>query len=121
MNAGLVMLPRSTDKAVASNENTLGEYHYGCPLDVALFDFLGVDKDAFATKVKELGTDEEIAEWVNSLGKTQEEKNKFNNKMRHKQPDNEQGRAWLKKEQERLGRSDYYSFFDNLDADEKRF
>ena len=121
MNASLVILPRTTDKAIASNENTVGEYHYGCPLDQGLFDFLGVDKDAFAAKVKELGTDEKIAEWVESLGKTKEEKDAFNNKMRHKQPDNEESKAWLQKEQERLGRKDYYSYFDNLDADEERF
>jgi len=122
MNAGLVILPRTTDKAIASNENTLGEYHYNCPLDQKLFTFLGADSETFAAKVKEFENDDEkIAEWVNSeFSKSQEEKNEFNNKARHAAPDDEESKKWIDSERERLGK-DYFTYFDNLDADEKRF
>ena len=120
MNAGLVMLPRTTDKATASNNDTLGEYHYNCPMDQKLLEFLGVDHEAFAAKVKELESDEKIAEWVESLGKSNEEIISFNNMMRHDQPVDESGKQWIEGEKKRLGR-DYFTFFDNLDADEGRF
>ena len=38
--------------------------------------------------------------------------------MRHRRPGNDEERAWLA---ERLCRSDYQTYFDNLDADEGRF
>ncbi len=123
MNAGLVMLPRTTDKAIASNEETLGEYHYNCPMDQRLLTFLGVDHEAFAAKVKELENDDEkIAEWINSeFSKSLEEKTEFNNKMRHGAPEDDDSKKWLDGEKEKLGRDDYFTFFDHLDADEKRF
>lgn len=121
MLAGMVMLPRTLDKCKAFIADTLGEYHYGCPLDQGLFDFLGISKDDFAEKVKELETDEKIAEWAESFNKSQEEKTEFNNKMRHSKPDDEDGKKWIESEKEKLGRDDYFSYFDNIDADEKRF
>jgi len=121
MNAGLVMLPRTTDKCKAHLAETLGEYHYDCPLDKRLFTFLGVDAETFSNKVKELETDEKIAEWINSeFSKSQEEKNDFNNKARHAAPEDEESKKWLDEEKKRLGK-DYFTYFDNLDADEKRF
>jgi hypothetical protein len=122
MNAGLVMLPRTTDKAKANNSETLGEYHYNCPMDKELFEFLGLDEKIFAEKVKELETEKKIAEWINSeFSKSEEEKNEFNNKMRHGKPEDEDGKKWLDGEKEKLGRNDYSTFFDHLDADEGRF
>ncbi|MAG52851.1 MAG: DUF5069 domain-containing protein [Nanoarchaeota archaeon] len=123
MNADLVMLPRTTDKAIASNEGTLGEYSYNCPLDQKLFTFLGVDAETFASKVKEFSNDDKkIAEWVNSeFSKTQEEKNDFNNKARHNAPEDEESKQWLEEQKKALNRDDYSTYFDNIDADEKRF
>ena len=56
--AGIVMMPRTLDKCKAYNAGTLGEYHYNCPLDKALFEFLKIDSETFAKKVKELKDDE---------------------------------------------------------------
>jgi len=122
MNAGLVMLPRTTDKCKAHLAGTLGEYHYDCPLDKRLFTFLGVNAETFTSKVKEFeGDDEKIAGWINSdFSKTQEEKNEFNNKARHAAPEDEESKKWIASEKERLGK-DYFTYFDNLDADEGRF
>lgn len=122
MNAGIAMLPRTTDKARAHNEGKLGEYHYNCPLDKQVLEFYGIDSETFARKVKELKTDEKIAEWLNkSYPKSQAEKDKFNNMMRHSKPHDEKGRSYFESEKKRLGRSDFSTWFDYLDADEKRF
>ena len=123
MNAGMVMLPRTTDKAIASNEGTLGEYHYNCPMDQKLSDFLGTDEKVFADMVKEFnGDDKEIAEWIETeFQKTQEEKEEFNNKMRHDVPEDEESKKWLEEQKKSLGKEDSFTFFDNIDADEKRF
>ncbi|MDI6721424.1 MAG: DUF5069 domain-containing protein [Candidatus Aenigmarchaeota archaeon] len=120
MNAGVVMLPRTTDKAKAFNEGTLGEYHYNCPLDKKVFEFFDIDAETFANKVKDLKTDKKIAEWLDKFGKTQKEKDKFNNMMRHLGPDTSEKKAWLK-EQIKIHGKQVTTYFDNLDADEKRF
>lgn len=122
MIAGTVMIGRTKDKAVASNEGTLGEYHYNCPMDKKMFEFFGIDAETFAIKIKGLGTDEKVGEWIDAeFPKSKEEKDSFNNKMRHGVPEDEDSKAWMKQQQEELGRSDYSTYFDNIDADEKRF
>ena len=61
--AGLVMLARTTDKARAHNAGKLGEYHYNCPLDQAVFGFLGSDADEYARKAAELD-DAQLETWL---------------------------------------------------------
>ena len=121
MLAGMVMLPRTIDKCEAFHAGKLGEYHYGCPLDQSLFSFLGTNKNEFAEKVKELKIDKKIAEWTESFNKNQKEKDRFNNKIRHSIPDDKDSKTWMESEKKKLGRNDYFSYFDNIDADEKRF
>jgi hypothetical protein len=78
--AGLVMLARTTDKARASNKGTLGEYHYDCPLDEEVFNFLGITESEFAKKADELN-DAQIEDWVRTkflTKKTPAEIDKFN-------------------------------------------
>ena len=45
--AGVVQLGRATDKGRALAAGTIGEYHYNCPMDQAVFGFLGIDPDAY--------------------------------------------------------------------------
>ena len=45
--AGVVMLGRTTDKGRAFAAGTAGEYHYNCPMDKAVFGFLGIDHEAY--------------------------------------------------------------------------
>ena len=62
--AGIVQIGRTVDKARASLTDTLGEYHYNCGMDQAVFKFLGVtDHEAFA---REIGrrTDAEAEKWI---------------------------------------------------------
>ena len=120
MLAGIVMLARTIDKAKAFNAKKLGEYHYNCPLDKALFEFLGTDDVEFAKKVKDLETDEKIKKWAKSK-MSDKVKDQFNNWMRHGVPDTADKLKWMESEKKKLKRSDYFSYFDNIDADEKRF
>lgn len=64
--AGVVGLGRTTDKARAFLNETLGDYHYGydCPHDWAVFDVLGIDGAKYATMVDRLGEDCAIEAWV---------------------------------------------------------
>ena len=119
MLAGVVMLPRTIDKAKAHNAGTLGEYHYNCPLDKAVLEFFGADHEVFAKKVAGLGTDEKMMEWLGK-NKTREEKDKFNNTMRHMEPDTPEKKQWLEEQIKAHGKR-VKTYFDNIDADEKRF
>jgi hypothetical protein len=61
---GIVQLARTIDKAKASAEGTLGEYTYDCPMDHALFDFLGIKQSEFLNAVKNAKNDAEIESYV---------------------------------------------------------
>jgi hypothetical protein len=64
--AGIVQLARTLDKARAYNAGLLGEYHYDCPMDQELFNFLGTDHVQFARKAAEL-EDAEMERWVHDM------------------------------------------------------
>ena len=122
MNAGLVMLPRTTDKARAQMAGLLGEYHYDCPLDQRLFQFLGVDAASFLKQLKKVGTDDGMAKWIEEVAnRSRVEKEAFNNVLRHLCPEGEEGEQWLEEKRKNLGRRDFHTYFDQLDADEGRF
>jgi Domain of unknown function (DUF5069) len=123
---GLVSLKRVIDKAKASNEGHLGEYDYDCPHDKPLFEFLGTNGPEFARKVKELGTDEAIAAWVQSQflsKKSAQEIERFNNDRMHWHPDpGSHSEEYFRglRDQVAPGRSDIVTWFDVLDLDEGR-
>ena len=123
MIAGIVMMPRTLDKCKAYNAGTLGEYHYNCPLDKVLFQFLDVTSNEFAEVVEELENDEKIEEWIRERleDKSQKEKDQFNNELRHSIPEDLDKKKWIESEKKRLRKNNYFSFFDNIDADEGRF
>ena len=122
MNAGLVMLCRTMDKARAHKADTLGDYHYDCPLDRLLFEFLGTDAESFAAQVNKSEGDEHTAEWVDlQFSRSQAEKDAFNNTMRHRTPQDGEARDSFQQWQKDLDRQDYFTYFDHLDADEGRF
>ena len=122
MNAGLVMLPRTTDKARAQMAGLLGDYHYDCPLDQRLFQFLGIDAGSFLKQLKKVGTDVGMATWIEEIAnRSRVEKEAFNNVLRHLRPEGEEGEQWLEEKHKDLGRRDFNTYFDQLDADEGRF
>ncbi len=123
---GLVSLKRTIDKAKAFNEGTLGEYDYDCPHDKPLFEFLGTDGPAFAAKVKELGTDDAIADWLRSsalANKSQAQIDAFNGERMRWHPDpGSHGEEFFKSLRDRIapGRPEIATWFDLLDLDEGR-
>jgi Domain of unknown function (DUF5069) len=123
--AGLVSLKRTIDKAKAYNEGTLGEYDYDCPHDKPLFEFLGTNGEEFARKVRELGTDEAIAAWVQTLlaGKSAADIDKFNDARVHWHPDpGSHSQHYFDDLRDKVapGRPEIVTWFDLLDLDEGR-
>ena len=123
---GLVSLKRVIDKARAHNEDKLGDYDYDCPHDKPLFEFLGTNGDEFARKVKELGTDEAIGDWVSReflSKKSPQEIERFNDDRMHwhAEPGSHSHEFFQNlREQVAPGRSDIATWFDVLDLDEGR-
>ncbi len=123
---GLLSLKRVIDKAKAYNEGQLGEYDYDCPHDKPVFEFLGTNGEEFARKVKELGTDDAIAAWVQSQflsKKSPDEIAKYNaERMRWHPEPGSPGAQYFEKLREQVapGRKDVVTWFDVLDLDEGR-
>ena len=122
--AGLVSFKRVIDKAKAHNEGHLGEYDYDCPHDKPLFAFLGTTGDAFAARVKDLDTDDEIAAWVQAdflSKKSQAEIDAFNDaRMKWHPDDHSIGYFNDLRDKVAPGRTDVVTWFDLLDLDEGR-
>lgn len=63
---GYVLLPRMLDKGRAAIIGKNGEYHYNCPLDQRILNFLGVDPEALKSQLAAGKGDGEILEWINA-------------------------------------------------------
>ncbi len=68
---GYVILPRMLDKGRATLAGKNGEYHYACPMDQRLLQFLGVDADALRQQLTAGKADGEILDWILAHGKNQ--------------------------------------------------
>ncbi len=66
---GLAILPRMLDKGRATLAGKNGEYHYDCPLDQHVVNFLGFDSKALSEQLATGKGDGEILEWVLANGK----------------------------------------------------
>ena len=54
---GIVQLARTIDKAKMVANGTIGEYHYNCPMDQALFTEFGIDSKKLAALVADVAKD----------------------------------------------------------------
>jgi hypothetical protein len=61
---GLVQIARTIDKGKAKAHGNLGEYHYNCPMDAAVFSFLGIDHEALLGVISKAKSDQEISDYV---------------------------------------------------------
>ena len=123
--AGIVSLPRMTDKARAAENGTLGDYHYDCPHDKPVLAFLGVDADAFKRKAV-TSDDRAIEKWVQGdllARKSPSDIETYNEERLSWRPDpgseSEQYFDGLRK-QLAPNRPEIRTWFDLLDLDEKR-
>jgi hypothetical protein len=76
---GYPILGRTLDKCRALLAGNIGEYHFDCPLDNALFGWKRMSGDSFKAQVATGASDEAMVQWLESHGrpKTAEEKAKW--------------------------------------------
>jgi hypothetical protein len=123
--AGVVMIARTADKAKAKAHGNIGEYHYNCPMDVAVFGFLGMDHEKFLKVVTDAKSDAEIEAFVKEHAdkKTPEEIAGFNDHfVQYKpEPGTDSEKYFLElRSQVAPDRTDVTAWPDLLDLDEKR-
>jgi hypothetical protein len=63
---GYALLPRMLDKGRATIAGINGEYHYDCPLDQHILNYLGLDAAALRDQLATGKGDGEILEWINA-------------------------------------------------------
>ncbi|TAM60583.1 DUF5069 domain-containing protein [bacterium] len=123
--AGVVMLARATDKGRAFAEGKNGEYNYNCPMDQAVFGFLGIDKDVYLAKLKQLD-DAKLEQWVKETyvsRKSAAEIAQWNAAFLQRSPEKgSDSEAYFVnlRNQVAPGRTDVTTWPDLLDLDEKR-
>ena len=120
---GLVQIGRAIDKGKALAHGNIGEYNFNCPMDVAVFSFLGIDHDAFFEVIKNAKSDDEIYAYVKTFidKKTPEEIERWNQEWVSRQPQGESLAYFLNlRNQVAPERTDVMTWADLLDLDEKR-
>ena len=65
---GYAVLARMADKARATLNGTMREYHFNCPLDNMLFGFKGVQAEDVKSLLASGATDEQVAAWLDQNG-----------------------------------------------------
>jgi hypothetical protein len=68
---GYALLPRMLDKGRAETAGKNGEYHYNCPLDHRILEYLGIEADALRSQLTAGKGDGEILEWIRANQKNQ--------------------------------------------------
>ncbi|HEX3800879.1 MAG TPA: DUF5069 domain-containing protein [Verrucomicrobiae bacterium] len=66
---GYAVLPRMLDKGRATIAGKNGEFHYNCPLDQHILNFLGVDPEALKKELETGKGDGDIFEWIEKNAK----------------------------------------------------
>jgi len=121
---GLVQIQRTIDKGKAAAAGTVGEYHYDCPMDKAVFGFLGMDADGLMTVIK-TKDDQKISDYVATFvhKKSAGEIEAWNAKWLKQAPEHgsDSEKYFLDlRSQVAPDRKDVTAWADLLDLDEKR-
>ena len=121
---GYVGLARMLDKGRSTIVGKNGEYHYDCPADQHVLNFIGLDANALKAELAAGRNDGEILEWINANAKNKRapwEIEQWSNYMERRTPDSDE---------ETLGffagmvgklsktREDLKTWMDVLDADD---
>ncbi len=120
---GLVQINRTIDKGKAAAHGNLGEYHYNCPMDQAVFGFLGIDHEALLGVIKNAKSDSEIESYVKTFvdKKSPQEIEAWNHEYVNRKPQGESLEYFLNlRKAVAPDRTDVTSWPDLLDLDEKR-
>ncbi|MGH7709561.1 MAG: DUF5069 domain-containing protein [Vulcanimicrobiaceae bacterium] len=123
--AGVVMIARTADKAKAEANGNVGEYHYNCPMDKAVFGFLGIDHEKFLEKVRTAKGDAEIEAYVREFTakKPPAELEAWNKQFASYKPEpGSEGEKYFFELRSEVApdRTDVTAWPDLLDLDEKR-
>jgi hypothetical protein len=123
--AGVVQVGRAMDKGIAYANGLNGEYNYDCPMDKAVFGFLGVDGNALLDVIKNAQSESEIEAYIKPYAekKTPQEIEAFNQSFLESgpQPGSDGEKYFLElRNQVAPDRTDVTAWPDLLDLDEKR-
>jgi hypothetical protein len=120
---GLVQLGRALDKGKAKANGTLGEYNYDCPMDNAVFGFLGMNGEEFLGVIKNAKSDAEIEAYAKQFvaKKAPEQIEQWNREWVSHGSEGESKTYFLNLRNEVApDRTDVTTWADLLDLDEKR-
>jgi hypothetical protein len=120
---GVVQLGRTIDKGKALAHGNVGEYHYNCPMDRAVFAFLGIDHEQLLEVIKTAKSDAEIEAFTRPFvaAKSAEEIARWNREWVTHEPEGESREYFLQlRDSIAPDRTDVTSWADLLDLDEKR-
>ncbi len=122
---GIVQIARTIDKGKAKAHGKLGEYHYNCSMDAAVFAFLGIDHEALLDVITKAKSDAEISDYVGSFihKKSPAEIEAWNAQWLKSGPDagSDSEKYFLSLRSEVApDRTDVTAWADLLDLDEKR-
>ena len=120
---GVVQLGRAIDKGKAVAHGNIGEYNYDCPMDDAVFGFLGIDGNALLDVIRSARNDAEIEAYTRPFvaAKSAEEIARWNRDWLDRQPQGESLEFFVNlRSQVAPDRTDVMTWTDLLDLDEKR-
>lgn len=120
---GIVQLARAIDKGKATANGNVGEYHYDCPMDQAVFSFLGIDAPKLLDVIKGAQSDAEIDAYVKPFvaAKSAGEIDQWNDAWVNSTPTGDSLKYFLElRDKVAPDRKDVTSWADLLDLDEKR-
>ncbi len=120
---GYAALPRMLDKGRATLVGKNGEYHYNCPLDQRILEFLGIDAEELKQQLATGKGDGDILEWIvaNQKNKrTDSEVLAWSEYQSRRAPGNAEGREYFNELHKKYGpkREDIESWADLLDLDD---
>ncbi len=122
---GVVQLGRAVDKGVALASGLNGEYNFDCPMDKAVFGFLGIDGNALLDVIKQAQSESEIEAYLKPFvaKKSPSDVEAFNAEfLEHSPQPGSPGEAYFLELRGQVApdRTDVRVWADLLDLDEKR-
>jgi hypothetical protein len=120
---GVVMLGRAVDKGRATAAGTNGEYNFDCPMDQAVFGFLGIDANQLLDVIKKSDNDAGVEDYTRSFvaAKSPDEIEAFNQEFLERRPTGDSlGYFENLRNSVAPDRTDVVTWADVLDLDEKR-
>ncbi len=123
MMLGIVQLARTTDKAKALVHGNIADYNYDCPMDHGLFEYLGMEPEAFLNVVRGAKNDSEIETYAKTFVAKKDPRNieAFNKKWLSAVPTGESLEHFEElRSKIAPSRTDVVSWSDLLDLEEGR-